>query len=234
MNTKCDLHIHSCLSPCADKDMTPCNIAGMAHLAGLNLISLTDHNSTRNLPATVDACGKYGIAVLCGIEVCTSEEIHILCYFETLKSALDFGKLIEENMPCVKNKVEIYGEQLILNSEDETIGEVDNLLIIGCDYSVYELADICHSRGGVCIYAHIDRQSFSVISVLGAIPEDISVEGVEIYDPTSRDALIKKGFITQSTPYMSNSDAHSLGLIGENNSEISQNHPLYALVKKLF
>lgn len=48
---RAELHIHSCLSPCADDDMTPANIAGMALLAGADVAALTDHNSTDNCPA---------------------------------------------------------------------------------------------------------------------------------------------------------------------------------------
>ena len=46
-----DLHIHSCLSPCGEEDMTPCNIAGMGYLNGLRIMALTDHNTAKNCPA---------------------------------------------------------------------------------------------------------------------------------------------------------------------------------------
>ena len=46
-----DLHLHTCLSPCADRDMTPATVAGLAKLAGAELIAVTDHNSALNLPA---------------------------------------------------------------------------------------------------------------------------------------------------------------------------------------
>ena len=45
-----DLHIHSCLSPCADDSMTPHNICNMAKIKGLDLIAVTDHNSMRPHP----------------------------------------------------------------------------------------------------------------------------------------------------------------------------------------
>ena len=43
-----DLHIHSCLSPCGDNNMTPANIVGMAAVKKLDVIALTDHNSCKN------------------------------------------------------------------------------------------------------------------------------------------------------------------------------------------
>ena len=60
MKISYDLHLHSCLSPCADDDMTPYNIAGMAMLLGLQLLALTDHNSAKNCPAFFSACREYG------------------------------------------------------------------------------------------------------------------------------------------------------------------------------
>ena len=87
---KYDLHVHSCLSPCADDDMTPANIAGMAHLNGLQLLALTDHNSCKNCPAFMDACRQYGIVPVPGMELCTAEEIHMICLFASLDDALAF------------------------------------------------------------------------------------------------------------------------------------------------
>ena len=48
-----DLHIHSCLSPCGDNDMTPNNLVQMALLSGCDVIALTDHNTCRNAPAAM-------------------------------------------------------------------------------------------------------------------------------------------------------------------------------------
>ena len=59
-----DLHIHSCLSPCADDDMTPANICGMAHIKGLDAIAVTDHNTGRNLPYVKEAADYYGLIFL--------------------------------------------------------------------------------------------------------------------------------------------------------------------------
>ena len=64
-----DLHLHTCLSPCADRDMTPANVAGLAKLAGAGLIAVTDHNSALNLPAAARACREYGLRLLPGLEV---------------------------------------------------------------------------------------------------------------------------------------------------------------------
>ena len=117
-----DLHVHSCLSPCGDMDMTPCNIAGMALLNELEIIALTDHNTVDNCPAFFTACEEYGVVPIAGMELTTAEDIHLLCIFETLTDALAFGAEVREHRMKIKNRVEIFGEQPILNAQDEKIG----------------------------------------------------------------------------------------------------------------
>jgi len=227
---KYDFHIHSCLSPCGSDDMTPANIAGMSFLAGLGAIAVCDHNSCLNIEAAAKACAQYGVRYLCGMELCTSEDIHVLCYFKDAQSAMDFSYHIEENTLKFPNQPEHYGNQNIMDDTDNILGTVDHLLISGCNYSVYEIADIVHCMGGVCYYAHIDKPSYSVISVLGTIPEDVYFDGVEIHDLSKRQGLIDSGYITQDTPYISDSDAHQLELIGDRECEMDENHPLYQFI----
>ena len=102
-----DLHVHSCLSPCGDDEMTPCNIAGMAFLAGVRIVALTDHNSCKNCPAFFAACEEYGVTPVPGCELTTSEEIHMVCLFEGLKQAMDFDEAIQPYRMMLKNRVEI-------------------------------------------------------------------------------------------------------------------------------
>ena len=80
-----DLHLHSCLSPCGDMDMTPNNITGMAKLLGLDIIALTDHNTCRNCEATIAAGKENGVVVVPGMELTTSEDIHAVCLFPNLE-----------------------------------------------------------------------------------------------------------------------------------------------------
>ena len=229
-----DLHIHSCLSPCGDDEMTPNNITGMAHLAGLEVIAVTDHNAAANLPAVKKCADRYGIMMIPGIEMNTAEDIHLLCYFETVETCLEFEKLVLDSLPPINNRKEIYGNQLIRNEDDEITGEYDKLLILGSSYSLWEAVQLCHDMGGVAVYAHIDKNSYSAVSVLGTLPPEIKIDGVEIYDLANRPKLIAQGIITDETPYMSNSDAHYLENIGEREEHLSKDHPLWEMVKKLY
>ncbi len=223
---KYDFHIHSCLSPCGNDDMTPANIAGMSFLAGLDAIAVCDHNSCLNIKSAAAACAGYGIKYLCGMELCTSEDIHILCFFDNIQSALDFSCHIEENTVKYPLESEIYGNQLVMDENDNIISSVDHLLISGCSYSVYEIADIVHCMGGACYYAHIDKPSYSVISVLGCIPDDLYFDGVEIHDISKRQSLIDNGYITDDTVFICGSDAHQLEIIGDRECFLENNHPL--------
>ena len=128
MKCAVDLHIHSCLSPCAGDDMTPCNIAGMAYVKHLDCIALTDHNAAENLPAAALAAREMGVCLLPGIEVTSSEEVHILCYFPAVDPAVDFGRMIYDHLPPLPNNKRIFGNQMILGPEDEAQGELSKLL----------------------------------------------------------------------------------------------------------
>lgn len=123
-----DLHIHSCLSPCGDNDMTPNNIAGMAALKGLHLLALTDHNTSKNCPAFFEACRRQGIVPIAGMELTTAEDIHIVCLFETLEAAMDFDAFVDSKRIRIKNRTDIFGEQIICNANDEPLGQEEFLL----------------------------------------------------------------------------------------------------------
>ena len=131
-----DLHIHSALSPCADNDMTPNNIAGMAVLKGLQILALTDHNSAKNCPAFFEACKRQGIIPIAGMELSTAEDIHIVCLFRELDDAMRFDAEIEKHLMPIKNRPEIFGDQQILDGEDEQIGEFETLLISATDLPI--------------------------------------------------------------------------------------------------
>lgn len=205
-----DLHIHSCLSPCGDNDMTVNNIAGMGKLAGLDIMALTDHNSTKNLPAFFTACEKYGIVALGGMELTTAEEVHIVCLFSTLEDALAFGEAVDERRIKIKNRQDIFGEQIILNEDDEQIGIEEHLLINATTISIDEAYELVKSFNGICYPAHIDRESNGIIAMLGVFPESPDFKTVEIYDKSKQEALENRFEILKHKKKIYCSDAHYL------------------------
>lgn len=211
----CDLHVHSCLSPCASDDMTPANIAAMAMLNKLDIVALTDHNTTKNCPAFFSFAEKFGIVPIAGMELTTAEDIHVVCLFPTLECAMDFDDFVSSKAFKIANKPEIFGHQYLMNQNDEVVGELPELLINATQISLETAYDEVALRGGVCYPAHIDRESNGIIAVLGAIPSDVPFTAFELNSKQSYDELsdrfpeLKNLFKTVS------SDAHYLENISQ-------------------
>jgi len=217
-----DLHIHSALSPCASDDMTPNDIVGMALLNGLGLIAITDHNSLSNTAAVIKAAesaqesqGKK-LIVLPGIEVSTVEEVHVLCLFGNIKTALRFETELAPYYSALSNRIDIFGTQILYDENDNITGEVERMLIAPTSISFDDLYSLTHKYDGAFIPAHIDRSSFSVISNLGFIPPHLKINTLEV-SPNG----IEQGFreqnedITTKSNIIISSDAHQLWAISE-------------------
>ena len=177
-----DLHIHSALSPCGDLDMTPNNVVNMAKLKGLDMISLTDHNTACNLSSFKKIADDAGITFLPGIELNTSEEVHLLAYFYDIDNACEFGDFIYNSLPDIKNDEKLFGPQIILDENDEPKGSLDKLLFSALPFSFDECLDLITKAGGVPVPAHINRESNSLIYMMGFIPESDLFHTVEVYD----------------------------------------------------
>ena len=199
-----DLHVHSCLSPCGDDEMTPCNIAGMAFLAGVRIVALTDHNSCKNCGAFFAACDEYGVVPVAGCELTTAEEIHMVCLFEGLKQAMDFDEAIQPYRMKLKNRVEIFGTQPIMGKDDEIIGEDPWFLPAATSLSLLEAAELVRSMGGVAYPAHIDRESNGMLAILGMFPDEPVFDLCEVRDKENAETLSGGRKVVVS------SDAHRL------------------------
>jgi len=202
-----DLHIHTALSPCADDEMTPCNIANMSILKGLDAIAVTDHNACGNVSAVMEAAGDR-LLVIPGMEVTTEEEVHLLAYFRTLADALSFSDEIKAHLPGIPNHSELFGHQWIMDAEDRTMGEREDMLLTSTDLSFDETVALIGSHGGVAVPAHVDRDSFSVLSQLGFMPRHLPVAVIEV----SHGGINPLG---DEWRILTSSDAHRLGDILE-------------------
>lgn len=205
-----DLHIHSCLSPCADDDMTPANICGMAHIKGLDAIAVTDHNTARNLPYVKEAADYYRLILLPGLEITTREEVHLLGYFPTVDAAVEAGEVFSSHLPKMPNKPKFFGNQFIMNTDDEVMGEETRMLIGATDLDLTESTQIIRQRGGVAVPAHINRGSNGLLINLGFMPPEPRFPTVEV----SRYLPIAPG-ILEGRMALHSSDAHQLGAILE-------------------
>ncbi len=212
-----DLHNHSCLSPCADNDNTPNNIAGMAYLCGINIVALTDHNTAKNCPAFFEASKRYGIIPIAGMELTTSEDIHVICLFEKLESALQFDEYLQKRRVLIKNRTDIFGDQLILNSKDEIIGQDEFLLSNATTISLDEAPLLIREFGGTCYPAHIDRDANGIIAILGTLPPTPYFKCVEMHDGKKISDYNGRYDLSDKLIIVS-SDAHYLTDITETNN----------------
>ena len=227
----CDLHIHSCLSPCGDEDMTPGNIVGMAQLNGLGIIALTDHNSTKNCPAFFKIAKANGIIPVAGMELTTAEDVHVVCLFRNLEDAMAFGEFVESKRIRIRNRPDVFGNQQITDENDEVCGEEPNLLINAVDLSIDEAYDEVQRRGGVCYPAHIDRESGGLIAVLGTFPEEPVYTAFELNCADSFYEYKEKHPVIKDKRYVVSSDAHNLWSISEAENSLELDDEPYSSAK---
>lgn len=204
-----DLHNHSCLSPCADDDNTPNNIAGMASLCGIGVMALTDHNTCKNCPAFFEAARRYGIIPIAGMELTCSEDIHVVFLFDELVDAMRFDAEIAKRRTLIRNRPDIFGRQLILDGEDNVIGEEEFLLSNATTVSIEDVGSLAREYGGVCFPAHIDREANGIIAVLGTLPEHLGFRCVEI-NKKENIPEYKARYIPDGTMVLVGSDSHTL------------------------
>ena len=228
-----DLHIHSCLSPCGDNDNTPHNIVGMGVLAGLQIMALTDHNTCRNCPAFFAAAKKQGIIPVAGMELTTAEDIHMVCLFPDLESALAFDEKVQARRIRIPNRTDIFGDQWVMDENDEVVDVEPDLLSNATTSSVEEAPPLAEKYGGVCYPAHVDRQANGIISTLGFLPPEMSFPTVELHDGEQESAY-RQQHIAPTTRVVIGSDAHVLWDIRDKDAwlEIPDEPYSSALVRK--
>lgn len=232
-----DLHIHSCLSPCGDEDMTPSNIVGMSALKGLEIIAVTDHNSCKNCPAVLKLADQYNIIAIPGMELCTMEEVHVLCLFAELSNAMRFDSYVFSELMKIPNNEKAFGKQEICDEDDQVIGTEPYLLINATNISFDALGKLMKEFNGLYIPAHIDKNSNSVLSNLGFISPEADFLAAELADISHLEKLSKTNPYLMGCNIITDSDAHSLGNINEAEHFLycesrSREDILKALVKK--
>ena len=195
-----DLHLHTCLSPCADEEMDPFDVVRMAKLIGIDLVAITDHNSSKNCPAAEIAAKECGIGFLPGAEVTTAEEIHCVCLFPNVAQATSFCEHLDQTRHQIKNRPDIFGNQTIVYP-DGTTGEEPYLLYAAANITILELPDVVRKYKGLFWPAHVDRGANSLLTILGSWPKELKADAVEIKFNDS-------GGIPASIKRVNGSDAH--------------------------
>ena len=203
---RADLHLHTCLSPCADAQMQATAIVKQAKKVGLDIIGICDHNSAENIAAVVKAGLREGLSVIPGIEITSSEEVHILGLFNTELDLMHLQDVVYENLSG-ENYEEAFGPQTITDEWDRVLGTNRKLLIGATALTVEQIVKAIHQRSGVAIASHVDRERFSLIGQLGFIPKGLSLDALEVSNPSSTRQKY-------DYPVVTFSDAHFLEDIG--------------------
>lgn len=175
-----ELHVHTVLSPCAGVEMIPPLIVQTALTHGINLIAITDHNAGDNVAAVIKAAQNTDLTVLAGMELQTQEDVHVLCLFDTPNPLSELQTLVNQNLPNIKNKIDFFGEQFIVDHSGEFLRRKEQLLLTATQLSFEQAFHAVTDLGGLFIPAHVNRQMFGLFYHLGFVPPDLPIEALEI------------------------------------------------------
>jgi hypothetical protein len=209
---RADLHIHSCLSPCAELGITPARIARSARKSGLNAIAVCDHNAVDNIPALIICANREGLGMICGIEITTREEVHILGLFPSYEAIRPVAELVEMSLPRCETP-EMCREQVIVDHDDFILGFHEQNLAAATDMPLESVVQLIHENEGIAVAAHVDREAFGLIGQLGYFPDGLELDALEI---SPRGFLEHNDRMEQDIclPVICNSDSHSLEQLG--------------------
>jgi len=205
-----ELHVHTVLSPCAGVEMIPPLIVQTALAHGLNLIAVTDHNASENASAVIQAAQGEDLTVLPGMELQTQEDVHVLCLFDTLKQLYELQAIVDDNLPDIKNNIEFFGEQFIVDASGEFIRRKEQLLITGTNLSFEKAYHTVNDLDGLFIPAHVNRQAFGLIYHLGFVPPDLQLDALEISRHISLEKAPQEFPQIKGYPLIQSGDVHYL------------------------
>lgn len=217
---KADLHIHTCLSPCGDLEMSPRNIVLKAKEKGLDVIAITDHNTTRNVKICIEIGEKNNLFVIGGCEINTQEEVHCLAYFPNLEVLDEFQKYLDEHLPNIKNDTKLFGYQVAVDEFDNIIYEEEKALFGALDVDIESVAEKVLSMGGIFVPAHIDKSKNSIFSQLGFMPFDLKYNALEVSWRTTIEQFTELHPKLKNERFIQNSDAHFLEDIDKRYTEL--------------
>jgi PHP family Zn ribbon phosphoesterase len=207
--------------------MTPRDIVEKAASLGINIIAICDHNSAENVSVTRDLALKKGIQVVAGMEINSSEEVHILGLFGNIEDACKMQEVIYDNLQPGENDEDTFGMQVVVNEIDEVLGFNKRLLIGATGLSVDSVVDLIHRFNGLAVASHIDREGYGIIGQLGFIPQELRFDALEISRRTSPDEARIKFSSYQHLPWISSSDAHRLEDIGKRTTSLFMQHSTF-------
>ncbi|HPG33215.1 MAG TPA: PHP domain-containing protein [Lentimicrobium sp.] len=211
---KADLHIHTVLSPCGSLEMSPAQIVKSAVENQIDIIGITDHNSTRQCRTVISEAQKAGITVYCGAEVTTKEEVHCLAFFEDIETLDKFQLYLDQYLPEIQNNPDLFGYQVVVNESEDIIFEEERLLISAISRNINQVEEEVHRLKGIFIPAHVNKTKYSLVSQLGFIPPDLKFDALELSKHMETGTFLKSFPYLKNATILHNSDAHQPEYIG--------------------
>jgi PHP family Zn ribbon phosphoesterase len=212
---RADLHVHTCLSPCAELEMSPRAIVRQARERDIDILGICDHNSAENVPALRDAGQPLRVSVLAGMEITSQEEVHILGLFDEIESALELQAVVYAHLEG-ENDPEAFGLQVVVNRDGEVLRFNPRLLIGASSLPLDRVVSLVHEFDGVAIASHVDREGFSLIGQLGFVPDNLPIDALEFSPAISRQTALER--FGSRRPLVSASDAHRLDEVGRSST----------------
>ena len=194
--------------------MSPQLILEQAVQKGLNLISITDHNTVQHSILARKLSEDMPIRVIPGVELTSREEVHLLAYFPDIEALLKIEKEIDNYLPKRKNNSQVFGYQLYYDLKGEIVGVDDVLRQVALDIGLDNLIDFIHSIEGIAVPAHIDKNRFSLLSQLGFLDREANFDAVEISKFKWRKEKFQLGNTWSDFPVIAGSDSHGVEDIG--------------------
>jgi 3',5'-nucleoside bisphosphate phosphatase len=227
----CDLHIHSTLSPCGSLEMSSRGIVAKAKQVGLDIVAITDHNMAENCAYAVHVGKEEGLLVLAGMELQTAEELHLLSIFGDCETAMEMQRYVYDHLPAIENDPDYFGDQVVVDEHDVIVRFEERMLLNSSTLTLNEAVSWIRDHGGMVIPSHIDSPTFSIISQLGYVPDDVPFDALEVKRIEKvRDVL--QFVMAKDTPLVTFSDAHYLKDIGKRRISLFMEEPGFTGVEK--
>lgn len=227
-----DLHIHTVLSPCGDLEMSPARIVSLASKRGLDIIGITDHNTTKQCELVWKLGQRFGLTVIPGCEMTSREEVHCLGLFSDFDALREFQHFIDQHLAIIPNDPALFGYQVVVDADDNIIEMLDNYLGASLNVSIEEVEQKVHDLSGIFIPAHIDRPRNSLYSQLGFFPPELKVDALQISKLAKEMAVREKYKIDTEITLVQFSDAHYPDDLGKTFTLFEMEEPSFGELRK--
>jgi len=227
-----DLHIHTVLSPCGDLEMSPARIVSLASKSGLDIIGITDHNTTKQCELVWKLGQRFGLTVIPGCEMTSREEVHCLGLFSDFDALREFQHFIDQHLAIIPNDPALFGYQVVVDADDNIIEMLDNYLGASLNVSIEEVEQKVHDLSGIFIPAHIDRPRNSLYSQLGFFPPELKVDALQISKLAKEMAVREKYKIDTEITLVQFSDAHYPDDLGKTFTLFEMEEPSFGELRK--